>query len=224
MKTRIRESWAKIQAEWRNNRRLRMAGLVALVVLSVHAMVTLETKRRALVQSYTSDLELQARLQQVSRQTQWVVRAKEAEAALQALQARIPQVSGSGLAQAELQTWLTGLAGSTGISEPRVRVEDTLDVPDHPDMWQVLARLDGQRPAFGHEKFLRAVAQDMPWIQVERLEIAEGTPARVGMTVRSYYRRSPVAPVAPVAPAAADAATPPVSPPVSEDAAELTVP
>ena len=97
-------------------------------------------------------------------------------------------------------------------------MEDTLDVPDHPDMWQVLARLDGQIPAFRHEKFLRAVAQDMPWIQVERLEIAEGTPARVGMTVRSYYRRSPVAPVA------ADAATPPVSPPVSEDAAELTVP
>ena len=218
MKAKIRASWIKIQDEWRNNRRLRMAGLVALVVLSVHAMVTLETKKHALVERYTSDLELQARLQQVSRQTQWVVRAKEAEAALQALQGRIPQVSGSGLAQAELQTWLTEIASSTGISEPRVRVEDTLDVPDHPGMWQVLARLDGQIPAFGQEKFLRAVTEGMPWIQVERLEIAEGAPARLGMTVRSYYRRGKVVPVAP------DALMPPASPPVSDDAAELTVP
>ena len=218
MKAKLRASWTKIQDEWRNNRRLRMAALVALVVLSVHAMVTLDAKKRALVESYTSDLELQARLQQVARQTQWIVRAKEAEAALQALQGRIPQVSGSGLAQAELQTWLTGLASSTGIGEPRVRVEDTLDVPDHPDMWQVLARLDGQIPAFGHEKFLRVVSEGMPWVQVERLEIAEGSPARVGMTVRSYYRRGPQSSMP------ADAAMPPAPPSVSDDAAELTVP
>ena len=218
MKAKIREGWAKIQGEWRNNRRLRMAGLVALIVLSAHAMVTLETKKRALVASYTSELELLARLQQVGRQSQWVVRAKEAEASLEALQGRIPQVSGSGLAQAELQTWLTDLASSTGLSEPKVRVEDTLDVPGHPDMWQVLARLDGQIPAFGQEKLLRAVTEGMPWIQVERLEIAEGTPTRLGMTVRSYYRRGQAALVAP------DVLTPPVPPAVSDDAAELTVP
>ena len=219
MRAKLRVTWIKIQDEWRNNRRLRMAGLVALVVLSVHAMVMLETKKRALIESYASDLELQARLQQVGRQSQWIARAKEAEASLQALQGRIPQVSGSGLAQAELQTWLTEIASSTGISEPRVRVEETLDVPDHPGMWQVLARLDGQIPAFGQEKFLRAVTEGMPWIQVERLEIAEGTPARLGMTVRSYYRRGQVG--APVAP---DVFTPSVSPAVSDDAAELTVP
>ena len=118
MRAKLRVTWIKIQDEWRNNRRLRMAGLVALVVLSVHAMVMLETKKRALIESYASDLELQARLQQVGRQSQWIARAKEAEASLQALQGRIPQVSGSGLAQAELQTWLTEIASSTGISEP----------------------------------------------------------------------------------------------------------
>lgn len=218
MKTKMRAGWAKIQDEWRSNRRLRMAGLVALVVLSVHGMMMLETKKRALMESYTSDLELKARLQQVGRQSQWVVRAKEADAALQALQDRIPQVSGSGLAQAELQTWLTELATSTGITEPRVRVEDTLDVPDHPGMWQVLARLDGQIPAFGQEKFLRAVAEGMPWIQVERLEIAEGTPARLGMTVRSYYQRGQALPDP------LDASATPDPPAVSDDAAELTVP
>lgn len=210
----MRARWARIGEEWRANRRLRMAVLVALVVLAVNVIVALETQKRELIAGYTSDLELQARLEGVSRQSQWVERAKDAGARLEALRAQLPLVSGSGLAQAELQSWLTQLASSTGITEPQVKVEDTLEVEGHPDMWQVLARLDGQVPVYGHAAFLRAVSDGLPWIQVERLEIAEGTPARVGLTVRSYYRRGQ-----------APAATPdPVPPPVSEDAADLAVP
>ena len=214
MKTAMRARWTRISEEWRANRRLRMAVLIALVVLSVNVIVSLETRKQALITSYTSDLELQARLEGVSRQSQWKLRAKDAEARLEALRGQLPVVSGSGLAQAELQSWLTQLASSTGLVGPQVKVEDTLEVEGHPDLWQVLARLDGQLPAYGQSAFLRTVSDGLPWIQVERLEIAEGTPARVGLTVRSYYRRGQ-----------AQAAIPdPVPPPVSEDAADLAVP
>ena len=210
----MRARWTRISEEWRANRRLRMAVLIALVVLSVNVIVSLETRKQALITSYTSDLELQARLEGVSRQSQWKLRAKDAEARLEALRGQLPVVSGSGLAQAELQSWLTQLASSTGLVGPQVKVEDTLEVEGHPDLWQVLARLDGQLPAYGQSAFLRTVSDGLPWIQVERLEIAEGTPARVGLTVRSYYRRGQ-----------AQAAIPdPVPPPVSEDAADLAVP
>ena len=204
--------WERVGEEWRANRRLRMAVLVALVVFAVNVIVALETQKRELIASYTGDLELQARLEGVSRQSQWAVRAKEAEARLEALRGQLPVVSGSGLAQAELQSWLTQLASSTGITEPQVKVEDTLEVEGHADMWQVLARLDGQLPAYGHAAFLRAVSDGLPWIQVERLEVAEGVPARVGLTVRGYYRRGQAP------------APDPVPPPVSEDAADLAVP
>ena len=214
MNTAMRTRWIRIGEEWRANRRLRMAVLIALVVLSVNVIVSLETRKQALIGSYTSDLELQARLEGVSRQLQWKLRAKDAEARLEVLRGQLPVVSGSGLAQAELQSWLTQLASSAGLAEPQVKVEDTLEVENHPDMWQVLARLDGQLPAYGQAAFLRAVSDGLPWVQVERLEIAEGTPARVGLTVRSYYRRGQVQITAPD----------PVPPPVSEDAADLAVP
>ena len=214
MKTTMLARWARISEEWRANRRLRMAVLIALVVLSVNVIVSLETRKQALIVGYTGDLELQARLEGVSRQSQWKSRAKDAETRLEALRGQLPVVSGSGLAQAELQSWLTQLASSTGLVGPQVKVEDTLEVEGHPDLWQVLARLDGQLPAYGQSAFLRTVSDGLPWIQVERLEIAEGVPARMGLTVRSYYRRGQ-----------AQAAIPdPVPPPVSEDAADLAVP
>ena len=210
----MRARWTRIGEEWRANRRLRMAVLIALVVLSVNVIVSLETRKQALIASYTSDLELQARLEGVSRQVQWKLRAKDAEARLEALRGQLPVVSGSGLAQAELQSWLTQLASAAGLAEPQVKVEDTLEVEGHPDLWQVLARLDGQLPAYGQAAFLRAVSDGLPWIQVERLEIAEGMPARVGLTVRGYYRRGQAQVTAPDA----------VPAPVSEDAADLAVP
>lgn len=185
----IRGQWTRIRDEWRANRRLRMAALVALAVLSTHAIAALEARKQAVVTRYTGDLELQTRLEGVSRQAAWTAHARRAAARLEAMREQVPLVRSSGLAQAELQSWLAGLATSAGVTEPRVRVEDTLDVPDHPGMWQVLARLDGQLPAFGQAAFVRAVSEGLPWIQVERLEIAEGTPARVGLIVRGYYRR-----------------------------------
>ena len=218
MKTTMRARWTRIGEEWRANRRLRMAVLIALVVLSVNVIVSLETRKQALIAGYTSDLELQARLEGVSRQSQWKLRAKDAEARLEALHGQLPVVSGSGLAQAELQSWLTQLASSTGLVGPQVKVEDTLEVEGHPDLWQVLARLDGQLPEYGQATFLRAVSDGLPWIQVERLEIAEGVPARMGLTVRSYYRRGQAQAAVP------EPALDPVPPPVSEDAADLAVP
>src|SRR5690606_15840931 len=74
---------------------------------------------------------------------------------------------------------------------PRVRVETTLDVPGHPELWQVLARLDASVPPGQLGPFLQAVSGGMPWIQVERLDLsttAEGQ--RLVMTARAYYRKS----------------------------------
>lgn len=185
----IRAQWQKIRDEWRGNRRLRMAVLVVVVILATHAVMTLEDQRRSLEGRYLSDQELLARLHEVNGQATWVGHARRAQEQLKVLHDKVPAVQQAGSAQAELQSWLGELAKTTGVLEPRVRVEETLDVPDHPQMWQVLARLEGQIPPFGQAAFTRAVADGLPWIQVERLEIADGSPARLALIVRGYYRR-----------------------------------
>lgn len=185
----IRDHLLKARGEWRANRRLRLAALVALAFVVVHGVAALEERRQALARQYGNDLELQERLEGMRGQTDWEARADQAEAALDEMRARVPEVSGAGLAQAELQNWLTELAGTAGLAEPRVRVERTLDVPGYPDMWVVMGRLDGQLPQYGHAAFLRALSEGLPWIQAERLEIVGGS-SRVALTVRAYYRRA----------------------------------
>lgn len=186
----IQGYWRKVRDEWRAKRRLRLAGMVALAFVALHALSALEQHRQSLASRYGNDLELQARLEGMRGQAHWKERAAQAEAALDDMRARVPEVSGAGLAQAELQNWLAELAARTALSDSRVRIEQTLDVPDYPDMWQVMGRLDGQVPEFGEALFLRTLSGGLPWIQAERLEIAPGKPARVTLVVRAYYRRA----------------------------------
>lgn len=185
----IRPQWQKIRDEWRGNRRLRMAVLVVIMILATHAIMSMEDQRRSLAGRYQSDQELLTRLHEVNGQTAWLGHARRAQAELDTLQDKVPAVQQAGSAQAELQNWLGELAKTTGVLEPRVRVEEALDVPDHPQIWQVLARLEGQLPPFGQAMFTRTVAEGLPWIQVERLEIADGSPARLTLIVRGYFRR-----------------------------------
>ena len=186
----IRTAWQRARDEWRANRRLRLAGMAALVFLGLHLLLAMGEQRRVLAERYGRDVELQARFAGMQEQKDWPGRADQAEVGLAEMRARIPAVTGAGLAQAEMQAWLTELAARTGLVEPKVKVEDTLDVPDYPEMWQVMARLDGQIPQYGQAAFLRALSEALPWIQAERLEIAEGDQPRVVLVVRGYYRQA----------------------------------
>ena len=63
---------------------------------------------------------------------------------------------------------------------------------------------------------MRALAEALPWVQVERIEIAEGDAPRVVVTFRSYYRKAvAVTGASPQAPDARNDA------PIHPDAADL---
>lgn len=180
----------QMDAEWRQNRRLRLGALVVLVVLGLHFVLGLADGRQAAMVQYQRDADLLARLQEAGRESAWPERAIEAEAALAAVEATLPEVASAGLAQAELQAWLAGQAASTGLSEARVRAETTLDVPGHPELWQVVARLDAQVPEGRMPMLLRALSGGLPWIQVERVDITQGRQTQVSLVVRAYYRKA----------------------------------
>lgn len=166
-----------------------MIALVALVIGVLQLVAMLDQERQALATRYDSDLELQARLEGMRGQKDWGQRATQAQAALAEMRERMPAVGSAGLAEAEMQSWLTALATGNALTEPRIRVEKTIEVPGYPDMWQVLGRLDAKIPQYGNAGVLRDLSQGLPWIQAERLEIADGTPARLSLVVRGYYRR-----------------------------------
>lgn len=182
--------WQQLRAEWRANPRLRYGGMVIVLILGVQGLLMLSDRIDKYVAAYKGDTEMLARLESVRKETWWPERAKQAQATLDDVTGRIPEVAGKGMAQAESQAWLTHLLADQKLEEPRVKVEDTVDVDGYPDLWQVIARVEGKLPENAHEPFVRALADALPWNQVERLDIPEGTAPRVVATFRSYYRKA----------------------------------
>lgn len=198
-----REQFERVRQEWRQSRRLRLGALVVLLILGAHVVLTLSDRQQAMAQDYRRDAALLGRLEEASRESAWPERAEQAEAAAEAMRTSIPQAASDGLAQAELQAWLSGQAAIGQLQQARVRAEATLDVPGQPELWQVVARLEGAVPAGGLDRFLQSLSSGLPWIQVERLEITEGRETQLSAIVRGYYRKPDAAPEAP-----ADASAP----------------
>lgn len=198
-----REQFERVRQEWRQSRRLRLGALVVLLILGAHVVLTLSDRQQAMAQDYRRDAALLGRLEEASRESAWPERAEQAEAAAEAMRTSIPQAASDGLAQAELQAWLSGQAAIGQLQQARVRAEATLDVPGQPGLWQVVARLEGAVPAGGLDRFLQSLSSGLPWIQVERLEITEGRETQLSAIVRGYYRKPDAAPEAP-----ADASAP----------------
>ncbi|HEX5693791.1 MAG TPA: hypothetical protein VFY00_04130 [Arenimonas sp.] len=186
----MRARLEQMRAEWRQSRRLRLGALVVLVVVGLHFVLGLADGREATMEQYRRDADLLARLQEAGKESGWPGRAEEAEAALATLEATLPEVASAGLAQAELQAWLAGQAASAGLADARVRAETTLDVPGHPRLWQVVARLDGEVPQGRVPLLLRSMSAGLPWIQVERMDLSQGRQTQVSLVVRAYYRKA----------------------------------
>lgn len=185
----IRAQWEQGRREWRQHRRLRLGVLVVGMILGLHLVLVLSDRQQVLAEAYRAEAALLARLDEASRESAWPRRAGQAEAALAAVRATVPEARSASLAQAELQAWLSGQAATAGLQGPRVRAEATVDVPGHPELWQVIARLDAVVPPGQLSGFLRTLSVSLPWIQAERLELVAGRETQLGLIVRGYYRK-----------------------------------
>lgn len=182
----------QLSSQWHSTPRLRYGAMVIAAILGMQGLFVLSDQVHKRAARYSDDMEMLARLEGLRKETWWPERAGEVKDVLGAVTARIPEVAGKGMAQAESQAWLARLAAEQKLEEPIVKVEDTVDVDGYPDMWQVISRLEGKLPAHGHEAFMRGLADGLPWVQAERIEVAEGGAPRVVVTFRSYYRKTPI--------------------------------
>ena len=182
----------RVLAEWRASRRLRLVMLVIVLVAGVHLALSTSDRRAAAIEEYRRDAGLVERLREASAESAWPARADAAGEQRAQVQDGMTEVTSVGLAQAEVQAWLTQQAQGAGLSEVNVRVETTLDVPGHPELWQVMARLDATLVEGQLGPFLQAFAAGLPWIQAERLDVSSTTNGqRLVLTARGYYRKAP---------------------------------
>lgn len=193
--------WQPVLAEWRTNRRLRLGALVVLAIMGVQLVLHLSEARGARVEQYERNARLLARLEEASKESAWPARARAAAAALEQAKATLPTARSEGLAQAELQAWLSDLATFAGVGNPTVRVETALAVDGHPGLWQVLGRLEGDLAESQVPMLMGTLASALPWYQTEQLQVQGGAVPRVSLVMRGYFLKMEGKQVASVRPA-----------------------
>lgn len=181
--------WHAAVREWRANRRLRLGVLVALWAALVQLVLVLSDYNAGRSSQYHRDRALLERMQAAGEQKQWPARAAEVEAGLLQLRADLPRAASAGLAQAELQAGLGEMAASAGLAAVTARTEPTVEVAGHPELWQVLGRMEGQATSAQLAAFLQALAARRPWLQVDRLELRGDDLIEITLIARGYYAR-----------------------------------
>ena len=184
----IAPSLQRLQMQWRQTARLRYFTLFGLMIVGVHGVLTVADRRDDLVKDYQQDRDLMVRLRVASAQSEWLKHSERAQVQLVALLRSLPFARTDGQAQAETRAWLEEQGKDGNLQNVTIRVEESLEVPGHPGMRQVLARLDGQASLMEIQDFLRSLSTALPWIQAQRMEIGEGETGKVSVIVRSYYR------------------------------------
>ena len=173
--------------QWQANRRLRIAVGLALLFAVFNVAASFSASRAETVSTYREQHRLWERLDGAARDAVWTERAAEATAALAQVESTMAAVSGDGEAQAEAQAILQGLAVAAGLPTALVRSEGAVLQRDPMPVWEVAARMDAEGGMLEINQLLASLAAQ-PWVQVERMDIRDGAPGRVQITVRAYFR------------------------------------
>lgn len=181
------ESLKRWRAEWSTNRRLRIGTIVIAGILALYAALVLNDWRRALAEDYRERSLQLYKVAALAGQTQWPVRAQDAANIRRALQARIPAASSTGLAQAEMQSWMNQLLRGFGQrltteSEPPTRVAASKDI------WKIPMAVRGPLSAAQLVEMLNKIEGAERMFVVEQITIDTQPRPTVNMTVSAYYR------------------------------------
>jgi len=177
---------APVVAQWRSNRRLRLACGVAVLFVVFNVASSLSASRSETAATYRDAHRLWQRLDGAARDAVWIERAAESSKAIEQVVSTMATASGDGQAQAEAQAILQGLAAAAGLPAAIVRSEGAVLQREPIAIWEVAARLDAQGGMAEINALLSAIAAQQ-WVQVERVDVGDGEPGRLQLTMRAYF-------------------------------------
>lgn len=180
----------QLEQQFRANPRLLLAlPLIAVLVMLMCWQALDATRVRAQKQSIESEVNLR-RIRGLQGQDVWIARAQQARRIRQQLEAELPLTRTSGLAQAAVQSWLTGIAQATTSAPDKVRVsiESSAVVEELPQVLRVRASVSGAAPANQAINMIRQIEQSKNLVFIETVNIRSDQNNLFSLTVNAYYR------------------------------------
>jgi hypothetical protein len=174
--------------ELRGNRRAQI-GLVAIAVLVAgYGWIELRGAAARVEAGYRHQAETLAHIAAIAQERDWPERAKASAALLAALDQRLWVAESEGLAQANLQAWISTIGREIGLPVFDIRIEATKlkDLP--PDLRQITATITAQ-PAEAAVVTLLEQLQQAPHLTiVGRLHLRQQPSPMLELVIIGYAR------------------------------------
>lgn len=176
----------RVMGEWRGNPRLRWGVGIAAAIAMVYAALALNDWRVALHRDYQQATLRLYKVAALSGKQEWIARAQEAASLRKALEAQVPQVSSSGMAQADMQGWVKGLLNAFG-REMNSTAQEATPVGKG-EVWKVPVTVRGTMTTGQLVEMLRRIESSERLIVVEALNVDNRQRTLVTMTITGFYR------------------------------------
>lgn len=180
--------WEAIAGEWRTNPRLRLGAALAGLIVAGYGVVVLSDQEPLLRAEYRRLRQQLTVAESVAAQNYWGERREAAKALRVQWESRLWSSSSRGLAQADVQTWLSAQIKAVRLDEARMQVEQPHEVEDQPELWQVTARVDGPFAVDGVLSLLRAIETHERLTVVEQWEVRGDRQPRFQLVLTAYFR------------------------------------
>jgi hypothetical protein len=184
------QALSQLLIEMRKNTRLRFGLWFIIAILITYVILVLNDYQVELKRDYQNALTRLNQLQALAQQTQWPERALQVQDLRTQLEARLWQANTKGLAQAIFQSWLQEEMFFAQVKQPRLKVENAVEVPKNPNLWRVSAELKG---IFVQKRFyslLLEIAKSPRTIVTERLDIRQSSPPRFTLVLVAYFKKN----------------------------------
>ena len=174
------------RAEFAVNARLR-AGVWVIGAVVLFYLALLQSDRvTAAHDVYAAEAGRLARTEGLLEREDWPQLLAAERAANEALEGAYWQADTQGLAQAQLQAALAGIAGGLKLRDVRVQPGLTQPVPEVPGVWRVQAQFSASHDSGAQLQVLYALATHPKKMVIDRVDLVQGR-ARLVTLLSAYF-------------------------------------
>ncbi len=179
-----RRSWTEL----RTNRRV-MAGLLVIVaIVAADGLFLLRGATAALRVTYLREHTRLERVVAFEREHDWPQRVTASAGVRARLEERLWTAESEGVARADLQDWVTGVARDIGLATLDVRIAVSTAKSLPPDLRQITATIIAQPTEAALIELLGRIEQAPHLLVVERLDVRQQPSPSLEMVLTAYAR------------------------------------
>ena len=174
------------QTEFAVNARLR-AGVWVIAAVALFYLALVQSDRvTGAYDDYAAQAGRLARAEALLQREDWPQLLETERAANEALEQAFWQADTQGLAQAQLQAALAGIAGTLDLRDVRVQPGLTQPVVDVPGIWRIQAQFSAGHDSGEQLQILHALATHPKKLIVDRLDMMRGR-SRLSVLLSAYF-------------------------------------